>query len=107
MKYIWERKNWFDFKYDHAVLLRPLSQLRVLQGKSLGRAASLDINLKTEAQGAILVEEVIRTAEIEGQKLNRDAVRSSVAVRLGLPRGVGAQDRSMKSWKTCKGAGLM
>src|SRR5450830_884433 len=95
MKYIWERKNWFDFKYDHAVLLKPLSQLRVLQGKLLGRAAILDINLETEAQGVILVEEAIRTAEIEGQKLSRDAVRSSVAVRLGLPRGVGAQDRSI------------
>ncbi|MFH2069264.1 MAG: DUF4172 domain-containing protein [Candidatus Omnitrophota bacterium] len=95
MKYIWEQKNWFDFKYDHAVLLKPLSQLRVLQGKLLGRAAFLDINLETEAQGIILVEETIRTAEIEGQKLNRDAVRSSVAARLGLPRGVGTQDRSI------------
>ncbi len=95
MKYIWEHKNWFDFKYNDAVLLRPLSQLRVLQGKLLGRIASLDIKLETEAQGAILVEEAIRTAEIEGQKLNRDAVRSSVAVRLGLPRGVGAYDRNV------------
>lgn len=95
MKYIWERKNWFDFEYDEAALLKPLSNLRVLQGKLLGRIASLDIKLETEAQGAILVEEAIRTAEIEGQKLNRDAVRSSVAVRLGLPRGVGAQDRNV------------
>ena len=95
MKYIWERKNWFDFKYDHAVLLNPLSQLRVLQGKLLGHASFLDINLETEAQGVILVEETIRTAEIEGQKLNRDAVRSSVAIKLGLPRGIGAQDRSV------------
>lgn len=95
MKYVWEQKNWFDFKYNHAVLLKPLSQLRVLQGKLLGRATSLDINLETEAQGIILVEETIRTAEIEGQKLNRDTVRSSVAVRLGLPRGVGTQDRNI------------
>ena len=95
MKYIWEHKNWFDFKYDEAALLKPLSQLRVLQGKLLGRVASLDIKLETEAQGAILVEEAVRTAEIEGQKLNRDAVRSSVAVRLGLPQGVGAHDRNI------------
>ena len=95
MKYIWERKKWFDFKYDNTVLLKPLSQLRVLQGKLLGRVASLDIKLETEAQGAILVEETLRTAEIEGQKLNRDAVRSSVAVRLGLPRGVGTQNRNI------------
>jgi len=95
VKYIWERKNWFDFKYDDAVLLKPLSELRVLQGKLLGRVASLDIRLETAAQGAILVEEAVRTAEIEGQKLNREAVRSSVAVRLGLPKGVGAHDRNV------------
>ncbi len=95
MKYIWERKNWPDFKYDEAALLKPLSELRILQGKLLGRAASLGLKLETEAQAVVLVEEALRTAEIEGQKLNRDAVRSSVAVRLGLPKGVGAQDRNV------------
>jgi Fic family protein len=95
MKYIWERENWFDFKYDNTVLLKPLSALRVLQGKLLGRIASLDIKLETEAQGAILVEETVRTAEIEGQKLNREAVRSSVAVKLGLPHGIGMHDRNV------------
>ena len=95
MKYIWEHKDWFDFKYDDAAMLKPLSQLRVLQGKLLGRIASLDIKLEAEAQGAILVEEAVRTAEIEGQKLNREAVRSSVAVRLGLPHGIGAHDRNV------------
>ena len=95
MKYIWERKNWFDFKYDGAVLLKPLGELRVLQGKLLGRIASLDIKLETEAQSTILVEEAVRTSEIEGQKLNREAVRSSVAVKLGLPHGVGTHDRNV------------
>ena len=93
MKYIWEREKWFDFKYDNEALLKPLSDLRVLQGKLLGRIASLDIKLEAEAQGAILVEETVRTAEIEGQKLNREAVRSSVAVKLGLPHGIGPHDR--------------
>lgn len=67
MKYIWEYKNWFDFKYDESVLLKPLGELRVLQGKLLGRVASLDLKLETEAQSAVLVEETVRTAEIEGQ----------------------------------------
>lgn len=96
MKYIWQKKDWFDFKYDGTTLLKPLSQLRVLQGKLLGRVASLDIKLETEAQSAVLVEEAIRTAEIEGQKLNRDVVRSSVALRLGLPKGVGHRDRNVE-----------
>jgi len=95
MKYIWETKNWFDFKYDKAVLLKPLGELRTLQGKLLGRVASLDLKLETEAQADILVEETVRTSEIEGQKLNRDAVRSSVAAKLGLPKGVGAHDRNI------------
>jgi Uncharacterized conserved protein len=95
MKYIWERKNWFDFKYDESALLKPLSKLRVLQGKLLGRVAFLDINLETEAQAVVLVEEAYRTAEIEGQKFNRESVRSSVAVKLGLPKGVGAYDRNI------------
>ena len=98
MKYIWEHKNWFDFKYDETVLLKPLSKLRILQGKLLGRVVSLDIKLETEAQADVLVEEAVRTAEIEGQKLNRDAVRSSVAARLGLPKGVGAHDRNVDVW---------
>src|SRR3989339_220648 len=93
MKYLWERRDWFNFKYDEKALLEPLSRLRVLQGKLLGRVASLDIKLETEAQGVVLVEEAVRTAEIEGHKLNREAVRLSVAVKLGLPRGVGAHDR--------------
>jgi Fic family protein len=95
MRYIWERKNWFDFRPDEAVLLKPLSKLRVAQGKLLGRVASLDIKLETQAQADVLVEEAVRTAEIEGQKLNREIVRSSVAARLGLPRGVGAHDRNV------------
>lgn len=95
MKYIWERKKWFDFKYDEAVLLKPLSELRVLEGKLLERVASLDIKLETEAQANVLVEETIRTAEIEGQKLSRNAVRSSVAFKLGLPQGVGHHDKNI------------
>lgn len=95
MKYIWEHKNWFDFKYDESSLLKPLSELRVLQGKLLGRVVSLDIKLETQAQAQVLVEEAIRTAEIEGQKLNKDAIRSSVALRLGLPKGVGQHDRNI------------
>lgn len=95
MKYIWNYKNWFDFKYDKAVLLEPLSKLRMLQGKFLEKTALLDIKLETQAQAAVLTEEAVRTAQIEGQKLNVDAVRSSVCVRLGLPHGVVVRDRNV------------
>lgn len=88
-KYLWEHKNWFDFKYDTNTLIEPLAKARRIQGSLLGKIALLGITLETEAQAEILVEEAVRTAEIEGMVLNRDAVRSSVALRLGLPSGVG------------------
>jgi hypothetical protein len=69
MKYIWERKNWFDFTYDEAALLRPLSELHKAQGMLLGKVTSLDLSLKTEAQAVVLVEEAVRTAESRGRRL--------------------------------------
>ena len=51
--------------------------------------------MEQKPRGAVLVEEAVRTAEIEGQKLNIDSVRSSVAVKLGLPAGVGVFDRNV------------
>lgn len=92
MKYIWQLKNWHDFKYDIAAVLKPLGELRLMQGKLLGRVAELNIGLDVDAQASILVEETIRTAQIEGQQFNREAVRSSVALKLGLPAGVGVPD---------------
>jgi len=53
------------------------------------------MKFENEARGAVLVEEAVKTAEIEWQKLDRDAVRSSVAVRLGLPKGIGGHDRAV------------
>lgn len=90
-KYIWEYKNWFDFNYDSKALLEPLAKVRFMQGNLLGETASLGITLENEAQAEILVEEALNTSQIEGMALNREAVRSSVAVRLGLPHGVGVR----------------
>ena len=51
MRYIWEHKNWQELKHDSSALLKPLSELRVLQGKLLERVKSLDLKLGAEAQG--------------------------------------------------------
>jgi Fic family protein len=88
-KYIWQTRNWHSFTYDHTALIGPLAKARGAQGILLGRVSALDIGLETDAQAAVLTEEAVRTAEIEGIALNREAVRSSVAQRLGLPQGVG------------------
>ncbi|MCX5781268.1 MAG: Fic family protein [Elusimicrobia bacterium] len=88
-RYIWENKNWQNLEYDHKAVMELLSKARLVQGNLLGKMSALELRLEVEAQAEVLVEEAVRTAEIEGMKLDRNAVRSSVAVRLGLPQGVG------------------
>jgi Fic family protein len=48
---------------------------------------ALGFALKQEAQLTTLTEDVVRSSEIEGEKLDRDQVRSSVARRLGMDLG--------------------
>ena len=55
MKYIWERKNWFDFESDEAALLGPLSQLRVLEGKLPSRALGLVVEWASQHQEELMM----------------------------------------------------
>ena len=72
-----------------------LGDCRLRQGKLLSRAGSLGAEHRLEAQAEILAVETIQTAAIEGQLLDRDSVKSSVARRLGLPSaGLPPSDRS-------------
>ncbi len=88
-RYIWQNKNSQNLEYVHKSVMDLLSKARLLQGNLLGKMSALELRLEVEAQAEIMVEEAVRTAEIEGKKLDRNAVRSSVASRLGLPEGVG------------------
>lgn len=83
-KYIWQKTNWTDFSWQSGRLLPLLGKARQIQGKILARAKSLGLVLTHEAQAEILVEETVKTSAIEGEILNRDSVRSSVAKHLGL-----------------------
>ncbi|MBN1870374.1 MAG: Fic family protein [Candidatus Omnitrophica bacterium] len=83
-RYIWQRKNWAQFSWSHETLLPLLGQARQRQGEILGRIRSLGLGLTQEAQAEVLIEETIKTSAIEGQILDRDSVRSSVARHLGL-----------------------
>ncbi len=87
IRYIWQSESWPDFIWDSARLIEPLSQCRLLQGKLLGRLASINTEMKLEACAELLVEETVHTAFIEGEMLNRSSVRSSVFRRLGLDAG--------------------
>ncbi|MBU4174276.1 MAG: DUF4172 domain-containing protein, partial [Actinobacteria bacterium] len=80
-RYIWQTNSWPRFSWDSERLLHPLGETRKAQGKILGLADFFQL----EAQADVLTEEALTTAAIEGERLNRATVRSSVARRLGLP----------------------
>lgn len=84
MKYIWQSDLWPKLKWDSGVLLSLLSRARRVQGNLLGRVKRLGFDLGKEAQADILTEEAVKTAAIEGERLNLQMVRSSVARHLGL-----------------------
>ena len=86
-KYIHQFKNWPHFTWDEEKLIKLLAEIRHKQGKLLGRMQSLGFNLQAEATLQILTLDVLKSSEIEGEILNRDQVRSSIAIRLGMDVG--------------------
>ena len=86
MRYIWQSDSWPNLTWDSDALLSLLGQARLLQGNLLGRVKRLGFRLSEEAQADILTEEAIKTAAIEGEHLNPQMVRSSVARHLGLKK---------------------
>lgn len=92
--YIWEWTDWPRFTWRDAELLAPLSEAHHKQGRLLGKMESLGFDLKLEAHVQILTEDVIKSSEIEGVRLDPGSVRSSVARRLGMPEaGLASPDR--------------
>lgn len=85
MNYIWQLDTWPRMHWKSESLLPLLSKARAAQGDFLGRVRRLGFELEDQAQADILVEEVIKTSAIEGERLDRQMVRSSVARHLGLP----------------------
>ncbi|HKL24835.1 MAG TPA: Fic family protein [Desulfuromonadales bacterium] len=84
-KYIWQSASWPKFKIGYENLLPKLSCCHALQGQLIQQVTSLGIDLEIKAQLESLTQEAVKTAEIEGEHYNPDAVRSSIARRLGLP----------------------
>lgn len=86
-RYIWQLPDWPDLTYDVAALAAPLAQVHRAQGQLMGRMAELGMAQREQATLQVLTQEVIKTSEIEGERLSLDAVRSSIARRLGLDIG--------------------
>ena len=82
--YIHERQNWTNFFWDNDKLSFKLSNIRHLQGRLLGRMESLGFELIERATLESLILDVVDTSRIEGEFLNPELVRSSIARRLGV-----------------------
>lgn len=85
--YIHQREDWPKFSWSRKRLADLLGAVRHRQGRLLGRMEGLGLKLRAEATLRSLTEEVIKSSEIEGQVLDRDQVRSSLARRLGVDIG--------------------
>jgi len=83
--YIWERLDWPHLRWDANKLAQPLATAHLKQGRLLGRLERLGFPLRLEAELHATTEEALKNAEIEGEILDRESVRSSVAGRLGVP----------------------
>ena len=82
--YIHQIQDWIQFYWEQDELFNLLAEVKQLQGKLLGKVELLGFELKDEANLETLIQDVVKTSEIEGEVLNPDLVRSSIAVRLGL-----------------------
>ncbi|MEI7807970.1 MAG: Fic family protein [Verrucomicrobiota bacterium] len=85
--YIHERKEWPEFRWNQSALTGRLAEVRHAQGRLLGRMETLGFPLREEATLQTLTQDVLKTSEIEGEKLDAGQVRSSLARRMGLDIG--------------------
>jgi Fic family protein len=86
-RYIWQLSDWPLWRYDLAALAQPLANVSRAQGQLSGRLADVSMQLRTQASLSALTEDVIKSSEIEGEKLPAASVRSSIARRLGVDIG--------------------
>jgi len=85
--YIHQLPDWPHFSWDVDALAKLLAAVRLRQGQLIGRMQTLGFAQQEEAVLTTLTEEVLKSSEIEGEKLDKDAVRSSLARRLGMDAG--------------------
>ena len=85
--YIWQANDWPNWRYDLSALTWSLTEVSRAQGMLLGRLADVGVMLRDQACLAALTEDVVKTSEIEGEVLNVESVRSSIARRLGVDIG--------------------
>lgn len=82
--YVWQQKEWPGFTWDAAKLSYKLGRVRSLQGNLVGKMSALGFDLRNNAILDALTADITKSSEIEGEILNSDQVRSSVARHLGI-----------------------
>src|SRR5436190_21071209 len=87
MAYIHELTDWPHFRWDQRALSEKLAGVRHRQGRLIGRMEGLGFSLRNEAMLQTLTQDVVKSSEIEGEVLDSDQVRSSIARRLGIDIG--------------------
>jgi Fic family protein len=96
-KYIYEKENWPNFTWNSDDFIGLLSEARNLQGRLIGKMESLGFDLRDEALLETLTLDVLKSAEIEGELLNPEQVRSFIAKILGIEyAGSIASDRNVE-----------
>jgi Fic family protein len=85
--YIHDLPAWPQFEWDRERLAEPLAGVRLRQGRLIGHMEALGFPLRTEAVLQTLTSDVIKTSEIEGERLDAEQVRSSIARKLGVDIG--------------------
>lgn len=85
--HIWQASDWPGWRFDLAALAGPMAEVSRAQGLLMGRLADVGMALRDQASLAALTEDVVKTSEIEGEHLDVESVRSSIARRLGVDIG--------------------
>ena len=95
--YIHDLAGWPSLRWDEGLLSPYLARVRHRQGRLIGRMEALGFDLRAEAVLATLTEDVLKSSEIEGEILDKEQVRSSIARRLGMDIGaLAAADRHVE-----------
>ena len=87
MAYIHQQPGWPDLTWDGETLVEPLAAVRHKQGRLLGKMDALGFEHRAEASLLALTSDVVKSSAIEGEILDTEEVRSSIARRLGLDMG--------------------
>lgn len=85
--HIHELPDWPHFRWNQENIAKKLAAVRYRQGELIGRMKAMGFSLREEAVFQTLTLDVLKSSEIEGEILNREQVRSSVARHLGMARG--------------------